>query len=362
MASLLCGCISRMTAGEPDVILSLDSSATSFLEGNLVDQSGNTLYTIETADSLTKLMAPQRQSQQRRRGQRLDAARSNGVVASIQWPSRYIHVPQRGTHTIAVPDALVTLNGETVPSGRLLRHRKLVLDGRSHKFRIDGYKPTFRWKRQGKQYCLYATGNRQEIASLSSDSVTATFRLEVTGTYLPSYHSQDQPGVVSSVLLDHIVLTSLLLVTPPLEWRRAVGATATRMTGISEESEWEEPSAFIYTPSRFDDNCRNRPHFVVGTPAVTLPPSTNTQPRLSEHSPHEQIALTRQPSITSSASSRTLVQSLIQNVLASISSSRSSASYSTDDVSSYYGPSTVSWQTPPPPYRRPPSTRSDTNV
>ncbi|KAG8811615.1 hypothetical protein FRC17_002376, partial [Serendipita sp. 399] len=307
-----------------------------------------------------------RQPTQRRRGQRQESARSNAVVASIQWPSRYIHIPKRGKETIAAPDALVTLNGETMLSGRLLRQRKLVLDGRSHKFRIDGYKSTFRWKRHGKQYSLFVTGQRQEIASLSSDSVTATFRLEVTGTYLPSYHSQDQPGVVSTVLLDHIVLTSLLLVTPPLEWRRAAGATATRTTGISEESIWEEPTAFVHTTTRqqdvnpFDDDC-HRPRFIFSTPAVTLP-STTTHLQEPSHATDDHIELRRQPSVTSSASSRTLVHSLVQGVLASISSAQSSASYSTDDVSSTYGTSTASWQTPPPPYRRPASSSSRTNA
>lgn len=216
------------------------------------------------------------------------------------------------------------------------------------------------------------TGFKQSIATLSSDCLTSTFRLQVTGTPIPSYHNQDRQGLVSSILLDHIVLTSLLLVTPILEWRRVCGATATRTTMSTISSEGDEPAAFVYAtapvtilPPRnpFDDDCH---------------PSIPTPPRAA-HS-HQNIALThpgipmpprdtsfelqRRPSIASSSSSRTLVQNLVRTVLASISSDQSSMFSSSTDVlssegtpsmtmtSDRRGVSTASLVTPPPPYER----------
>ncbi|KIM31402.1 hypothetical protein M408DRAFT_327622 [Serendipita vermifera MAFF 305830] len=377
MWSFIC-CSVDMVLDEPDVELVLDSSATSFLSGQLVDQTGSPLYIIETAEGHTVITST-RQTPSRRR---TSARHTSNTVASIQWPRRI------SNNAAITADALVTVDGETLPSGRLLRRRKVVGDGKSYKFRITGYKPTFRWKRQGRQYQLFATGIKRPIATLSSDCLTSTFRLQITGAAIPSYHNQDRPGLVSSVLLDRIVLTSLLLVTPFAEWRRVCGATATRTTisTISSEGDDDAPAAFVYaapvTAGRnpFDDDCH--PHIPTPLPlTIPAPLPSATLPRRAAPLTHQNIALNRQsnnpmrhrdaslelqrqPSIASSSSSRTLVQNLVRTVLASISSDQSSlfTSSSTDVLSSEgtpsmtmtgrYGVSTASLVTPPPPYDR----------
>jgi hypothetical protein len=168
MCSLFC-CSVHLELQEPDITLAIDPSATSFLNGQLMDQSGHPLYTIETAEAHTILTSTRQQRQSQRRSR-------SSTVARIQWPKRFT-TPANGNRATA-PDALVTVNGETIPSRRLLRRRKLVglvilfslptihivlsntsSDGKSYKFRIDGYKPTFRWKRQGRQYQVL-TSNR----------------------------------------------------------------------------------------------------------------------------------------------------------------------------------------------------------
>ncbi|CAG7852979.1 SubName: Full=Uncharacterized protein {ECO:0000313/EMBL:CCA75935.1} [Serendipita indica DSM 11827] len=311
---------------DPDVTLSLDPSATSFLDGDLVDPSGRAIYTIETADALTKLS-----SVHSSRSRRHSANSTSSVVASIRWPSRLEPSNGRRSSPVIAPDAMVSVHGNTIPSGRLLRPRKLVTDGKSHKFRIDGYKPTFRWKRTGKYYTLFATGHKRPIAKLTSDHLTATYRLQVTGTTLASYHSQDGHGAVSSVLLDHIVLTSLLLVT---------------LLSNGVASQFEEPAAFIYTPSShprnpFLDGAQCRPsYFVGGLPTMAPPPPHLFATEERDNS----LELRRQASTTSSASSRTLVQSLVHRVLASVSSndSRLFPSSSTGNLPHSYGGSTSS--------------------
>lgn len=119
MAGLLC-CTSAMAyERDPDVVLSLDSSATTFLNGQLLDRMGNAVYTVETADSHTKISAPT----QHRRGRRERAPRS---VAGIRWPIRYVpnkKASKKGVTTGS--EVLVTVNGETTTSRRLLRQRKL---------------------------------------------------------------------------------------------------------------------------------------------------------------------------------------------------------------------------------------------
>jgi hypothetical protein len=103
---------------DPDVVLTLDPSATTFLNGQLLDRSGSVVYTIETADSQTNISAPA----QRRRGH-TRAARS---VAGIKWPIRYVSKQKNNRKAVtAGSEVLVTVNGETTTSGRLLRRRKL---------------------------------------------------------------------------------------------------------------------------------------------------------------------------------------------------------------------------------------------
>lgn len=179
---------------------------------------------------------------------------------------------------------------------------------------------------------------------------------------------------MSSILLDHIglcyplfccsdidqriVLTSLLLVTPPLEWRRVCGATATRTTMTTESDYMEDPPTFVYSaphhqrrqgpPSLadpFDDSCAAPNMRETASRNFYFPPST-TYPSADGSS----VELSR----TSTSSSRTLVQSLVRTVLASISSDDSSLF--TEDTSSYYGQSVAS-QSPPPPYQPAPSRR-----
>jgi hypothetical protein len=110
-----------MVLQEPDITLAIDPSATSFLNGQLMDQSGHPLYTIETAEAYTILTSTRQQRQSQRR------SRSSTAVASIQWPRRFTTPANAGDKSkVTAPDALVTVNGETIPSGRLLRRRKLV--------------------------------------------------------------------------------------------------------------------------------------------------------------------------------------------------------------------------------------------
>ena len=99
------------------------------------------------------------------------------------------------------------------------------------------------------------------MAELTSDTLTANLELNIYGAFIPSHHNQDQPGSVSSVLLDYTVLTALLLITPLREWTRfsrqvrSVGGVSSAWgdgdgdgDGESDvelaSDEWEEPSRF----------------------------------------------------------------------------------------------------------------------
>lgn len=357
--SLLC-CFSSMASNGPDISLTLDSSATSFLNGQLLDDTRNPLYTIETVESVTRITSTQVQ-RDRRRGTRA----VTNTVASIQWPQRHTFVSNKKCGVNMLPDASVTMNGTTTPARRLLRLRKLVLDGTSYKFRIDGYTPTFRWKRQAGQHNLYVSGLRQRLATLSCDVLTSTFMLEITGASIPSYHAQDRPGSVSSILLDHIVLTAMLLVTPPLEWRRECGATATRLTTTTTDSSFSEdhPPAFVYfssaqSPSREQRAPRDPFDDCHGTAmrAVSLSSPISLTPVVQRNSESQDLSLRRHPSATSTASSRTLVHNLINTVFSAVHSDQTAMFESTTDVTdsrrtSYYGQSIESHNAPPP-YQR----------
>jgi hypothetical protein len=188
--------------------------------------------------------------------------------------------------------------------------------------------------------------------------------LEVIGVSIPSYHAQDGPGSISSILLDHIVVTAMLLVTPPLEWRRECGATATRITTTTTSSfDDEQPSTFVYfssaqSPSReqravhdpFDD-CQSTPMRAVG-----LDSPISIIPAAHRNSGSQDLNLRRHPSVTSTASSQTLVHNLINTVFSAVASHQTPMFESTTDVTtsrrtSYYGQSIESHNAPPP-YQR----------
>jgi hypothetical protein len=189
---------------------------------------------------------------------------------------------------------------------------------------------------------------------LHCDVFTATFRLEITGATIASYHSQDQPGAISSILLDHIVLTALLLVTPPLEWRRIAGAAATR-TSISEEDDLEEPEAFVFSGAFQDDDCHIHPDMREALRRSQMLAREREHRREFNHEGPLQpmeihiSGLRRSGSLASSASSRTLVQNIVGTILQTLSSS---GSQTWSDTGSYLDSSTsgTSYVTPPPPY------------
>ena len=114
-----------MVLRDPDITLALDPSATSFLNGQLMDQSGHAVYRIETADAYTVIASTHQHQHPSRR--RRGAHHASSTVASIQWPRRYTaSANSENKKGVTAPDALVTINGETLSSGRLLRCRKLV--------------------------------------------------------------------------------------------------------------------------------------------------------------------------------------------------------------------------------------------
>ena len=78
---------------------------------------------------------------------------------------------------------------------------------------------------------------RSLLAELISDMLIASF--------IPSHHNQDQPGSVSSVLLDYTILTMLLLGTLLREWMRFSHQVPSTWGDDERASdEWEEPSRF----------------------------------------------------------------------------------------------------------------------
>lgn len=103
-----------MPHSDPDVVLSIDGGATSFLNTSILDTAGRIMYNVDTFENHTRLTTPAATPTRRRTG----AQPASVQVASIRWP-------QRASHNLS--GAVVSLNGSTENAGRFLNKRKLIL-------------------------------------------------------------------------------------------------------------------------------------------------------------------------------------------------------------------------------------------
>ncbi|KAF9010731.1 hypothetical protein BDQ17DRAFT_1421073 [Cyathus striatus] len=182
-------------------LLTLKLSSPSFLDSFVKDDlSKLPLYTIRTSGTSTTII-------------RNNDYTGEMKTAEITWPKALPPTKDKG----ASDGVLIRLRGERWKGGEtLLKHAS-----GSRKFSIPNYSHNLKWKRVGQSYwCTTAQLKGRPIAVLEGASRSEPPKLVVYETLHeknPLRSLYEHQGV-SILLLDHLLITALLLVTDVQEW------------------------------------------------------------------------------------------------------------------------------------------------
>ncbi|KAF8520364.1 hypothetical protein BU17DRAFT_88953 [Hysterangium stoloniferum] len=195
----------------PTTLLTLRLSSPSFLETILTDNN-QPVYSTETSENTTSLF-------------RCHPYHGLTPVANIHWPKR---ASPKGKGK-DFSSAQIFMDGSLTSEDDLLKRNclntyvppsaypfcKLISRCSSRKFRIPGHSGALKWRRvQGVFQCVTSSGT--PVAVFEPPILTARARMHVfvpTLSGLPEIHSG-----VSSVLVDYLIVTVLLLITHPEDW------------------------------------------------------------------------------------------------------------------------------------------------
>ncbi|KIY50392.1 hypothetical protein FISHEDRAFT_71994 [Fistulina hepatica ATCC 64428] len=204
-------------------LLTLRLSSPSFLDAVVHDtRTGRPVYTIETMDTLTTIT-------------RSDPLQGPLSTAEIRWTRPSVSAKGKAK------EGAVRVQMQDLPEQRadafLQTHSRLSVShkflpssaqnaGPTHKFYIPGYRNALRWKHHLNAYACTAASSDEPIAILESVDRSEPGRpikpaqLTVYRTLQDKYDTRS-PSVHSGVLvllLDHLLVTALLLSTDPQEW------------------------------------------------------------------------------------------------------------------------------------------------
>ncbi|KIM83210.1 hypothetical protein PILCRDRAFT_819446 [Piloderma croceum F 1598] len=192
----------RSSRQQKNPLLTLKLSSSSFLDSKVHDGlSDNPLYTIETGSTSTSVL-------------RYDPWEGHTKVADIRWPER---MPIRGKGKESLQGVAVEMNGSrTKAVEQFLKHG--TLSG-SRKFVIPDYPHPFKWRRSGSSYHCTTVSVKGPVATLDGAEPSVPPRIRVFEPLLiQDTRPQLDRGGVSLSLLDHLLITALLLVTDAEEW------------------------------------------------------------------------------------------------------------------------------------------------
>ncbi|KAJ7594551.1 hypothetical protein C8J56DRAFT_1161150 [Mycena floridula] len=183
-------------------ILTLKLSSPSYLDSLVFDDlHHHPFYTISTKGTTTLI-------------ERADRWQGKTKAAEIQWP----HLPTRGKGKDS-EGVLVQMKGGRLRSGAEFL-RSGTLSSTPRKFNIPGYSKPLKWKQVGNSYWCVTASLKGPIATLDPALESVPPRLKIFETLYDKHDPQPllvHHGV-SILLLDHLLLSSLLLVTDIQEW------------------------------------------------------------------------------------------------------------------------------------------------
>ncbi|CAK5281326.1 unnamed protein product [Mycena citricolor] len=185
----------------PRVTLKL--SSVSFLDSTVKDDvSQNPLYVIRTSGTSTSIL-------------RSDPWDGLNKTAEIKWP-RQIPTKDKTRATLGV---LVQLSDGRWQSGDAILKPGTMLSAPS-KFTIPDFGGSMKWKRMGNAYWCTTSSVKGPIATLHPAFEGVPPRLRIFETLHDRYDARPVPmhQGVSILLIDHLILTALLLVTDVQDW------------------------------------------------------------------------------------------------------------------------------------------------
>ncbi|KAJ6625859.1 hypothetical protein B0H10DRAFT_596543 [Mycena sp. CBHHK59/15] len=192
-----------MAAHHKSVLLTLKFSSPSFLDSVVSDDtSPKPLYVIRTTGTSTSVL-------------RTDAWDAETKTAEIKWP-RVIPTKGKTRETLGV---LVQLSDGRWQSGDTILKPGNILSA-PPRFHIPNFSHSMRWKRVGNSYWCMTSTVKGPIATFHPAVEGVPPRIKVFETLQDKYDSRPMPvhNSVSILLIDHLIVTAMLLVTDVQEW------------------------------------------------------------------------------------------------------------------------------------------------
>ncbi|KAI0045976.1 hypothetical protein FA95DRAFT_1607276 [Auriscalpium vulgare] len=183
-------------------LLSLRLSSPSFLETVVHDgTSENPLYVIDTDDNTTKI--------------RRSDARGFVNVARVRWRRDGASSPK----DLDGVELAFGTKGSLRPADEFLAYSNGTIS-RYHKFYMPHHAPSLRWKRTGSSYYCSTESVKGPVAVLEPATLTTTAHLHIYDPLFRQGQSKPQRSHanLSLSLLDFLLVTALLILTPGDEW------------------------------------------------------------------------------------------------------------------------------------------------
>jgi len=192
----------------PEPVLTLRLSSHSFID-TILTEANTPAYSIETEGAATILCrcTPQGLAE----------------VATVRWPEAYYPGCKGKAREMATT---VNINGRSLPAKEILHPVRLLCGAlcpfNTQKFRVAGHPHSFKWSKSHGVWQCKSRSNTL-VAVLEPRNVTAPLRLNIypsASLYSEKHFDIDGYPSLDTLLVDMLVLTALLLVTAPDDWRR----------------------------------------------------------------------------------------------------------------------------------------------
>ncbi|KAJ7079055.1 hypothetical protein B0H15DRAFT_891541, partial [Mycena belliarum] len=186
------------------VLVTLRLSSTSFLDSAVQDAlSSSPLYVIRTTGTSTSVLRTN--------------ARDDSLVktAEIKWP-KVIPTKGKTRETLGI---LVQMSGGRWQSADTVLKPGTMLSA-PPKFNVPNFPHTMKWKRMGSAYWCTTSSVKGPIATFHPAVEGVPPRINVFETLHDKYDSRSMMvhNGVSLLLMDHLIVTAMLLVTDVQDW------------------------------------------------------------------------------------------------------------------------------------------------
>ncbi|KAJ7899039.1 hypothetical protein B0H13DRAFT_2196199 [Mycena leptocephala] len=195
--------IDDMPTHHKSVLVTLKLSSTSFLDSVVKDDaSRNPLYVIRTTGTSTSVL-------------RSDPWDGLTKTAEIKWP-KVIPTKGKTKETLGV---LVQMSDGRWQTGDTILKPGTLLSA-PPRFNIPNFPHTMKWKRMGNSYWCTTSSVKGPIATFHPAVAGVPPRIKVFETLHDKYDSRPVlvHNGVSILLLDHLIITAMLLVTDVQGW------------------------------------------------------------------------------------------------------------------------------------------------